>query len=72
MTDGMSYDKVSGPAAALKRMGVRIFAFGIGRKFKMSQLLQMAHNRAHVFTASFRTMNTVVSSIKRLACKGKL
>lgn len=70
MTDGMSYDRVRGPAAALKRMGVRIFAFGIGRKFKMSQLLQIAHNRAHVFTASFRTMNTVVSTIKRLACKG--
>lgn len=71
MTDGMSYDRVSGPAAALKRMGVKIFAFGIGRKFKMSQLIQMAHNRAHVFTASFKTMSTVVSSIKRLACKGR-
>lgn len=70
MTDGRSYDRVRGPALALKRLGVRIFSFGIGRKYKMSQLLQMAYNRKHVFTASFRTMNRVVSAIKRLACQG--
>jgi collagen type VI alpha len=71
MTDGKSYDKVTGPAAILKRMGVKIFAFGIGRHYKMSQLIHVASSRRHVFTASFRTMSTVVRAIKRRACTGR-
>lgn len=70
MTDGKSYDRVGGPANVLKRMGVRIFAMGIGRRYNYRQLLQMASSRQHVFTASFRTMSRVVRSIKRKACKG--
>ena len=71
MTDGKSYDRVGGPAAALKRMGVIITCFGIGRKYNMRQLLRIASSRRHIFTASFRTMNRVVRSIKRKACQGK-
>ena len=70
MTDGISYDRVARPAAALKRMGVTIICFGIGRKYKMRQLLQMASSRRHVYTAAFRALGRVVRSIKRKACQG--
>ena len=71
MTDGKSYDRVGGPAAALKRTGVKIICFGIGRKYNMRQLLQIASSRRHIYTASFRTMNRVVRAIKQKACQGK-
>jgi len=71
MTDGKSYDRLGGPAAALKRMGVKIFSFGIGRKYNMGQLIRMASSRKHVYTSSFRTMSRVVRAIKRRACQGK-
>jgi len=71
MTDGVSYDRVGGPAAALKRMGVTIFGLGIGRKYNIRQLRQLSTSHQHVYTASFRTMSRVVRGIKRKACKGK-
>ena len=72
MTDGKSYDRVAGPASAVKRMGVQILAFGIGRKYNMRQLQQIASSRRHVYTASFRTMSRVVRAIKRRACQGTI
>lgn len=71
MTDGKSYDRVGGPANALKKMGVTVFSLGIGRKYKTSQLFQIASSRRHVFTARFRVLRNVVGAIQRLACSGR-
>ena len=70
MTDGISQDSVGKPARDLRNRGVRILALGIGKRFRRSQLNQMAKNRRYVFNAGFRNLNGVVRSIKRTACGG--
>ena len=71
MTDGGSQDSVRLPAQILRRRGVRIFCLGIGKRYNMGQLLQMAGNRRNVFIADFRNLGSVVRAIKQKACKGK-
>ena len=71
MTDGRSYDRVGRPAQALRRRGIRILSFGIGKRYSMRQLLQISASRRDVFTADFRNLGSVVRLIKRKACKGK-
>lgn len=70
MTDGKSYDRVSRPAAALRNMGVEVFAVGVGKRFSMRQLIQIASNRRYIFTADFRNLGSFVRAIKQKACKG--
>ena len=69
MTDGISHDRVYHPARRLKRMGVKIFALGIGRKYNRKQLNQIASGRGSVFTSGFRAMRLVVGRIQRAACR---
>ena len=71
MTDGRSQDNVRGPSNLLRKRGVRIFCLGIGKRYNMRQLLQMAGSRRNVFTADFRNLGSVVRAIKQKACKGK-
>ena len=71
MTDGRSYDNVKRPAKILRRRGIRILSFGVGKRYSMKQLLQMSSSRRDVFTADFRNLGSVVRLIKRKACKGK-
>ena len=68
MTDGRSYDNVLVPARQLRRRGVEIITLGLGRRYNLRQLRQMASNRRLVFTARFRNLNSVVRVIKRKAC----
>jgi len=70
MTDGRSYDRVSGPANALKRMGVKIISVGLGRNYNRRQLFHMASNQRFVFTADFRNLGSLVRTIKQKACPG--
>ena len=37
----------------------------------MKQLIQMASDRPHVYTASFRNLDSVIRAIKNKACKGE-
>lgn len=68
MTDGISQDNVVVPATSLKQKGVEVFSLGIGSKFRRLQLQQMASSPAHVFTAGFRKLSTVLGAIKNKAC----
>lgn len=70
MTDGGSQDSVSGPALALKRLGVDIFAVGIGKGYKIGQLLQIASSKRNVYIAGFRNLPSIVRVIKTKACSG--
>ena len=69
MTDGISNDAVFKPARELKRMGVNIFALGIGRKYNTKQLYQIASSRQFVFTSGFKAMGNVVGTIERRVCR---
>lgn len=71
LTDGKSYDRVGKPAAVLRNMGVQVFAVGVGKRISMKQLIQIASNRRHIFTADFRNLGSFVRAIKQKACKGK-
>ena len=68
MTDGRSYDSVTGPARTLRKGGVEVISLGLGLRYNIRQLRQMASNRRLVFTARFRNLNSVVRVIKRKAC----
>ena len=70
MTDGGSQDSVSGPALALKRLGIEIFAVGIGKRYKIGQLLQIASSKRNVYIAGFRNLPSIVKVIKTKACSG--
>lgn len=72
MTDGKSYDRVRQPAAVLRNMGVEVFALGVGRRYSMKQLIQIASNRRHIVTADFRNLGSFVRVIKQKACKGEV
>ena len=71
MTDGGSQDSVKRPAQLLRRHGIKIFCIGIGKKYNMRQLLQMAGSQRYVFTADFRNLRSVVRAVKQKACAGK-
>ena len=71
ITDGRSYDRVHAPAAALRRMGVEIVAVGVGKRYNSRQLIEMARDRRHVFTAGFRNLGSMVRTIKQKACAGE-
>ena len=71
MTDGRSQDRVSGAARALKKQGVVLFAVGIGKRYNINQLFQIASSRRHVYTAGFRNLPSIVRIIKTKACSGK-
>lgn len=71
LTDGRSQDRVMKAAHALRRKAVEIFALGVGRRYSMKQLIQMATDRNHVYTAAFRNLGSVIRAIKNKACKGE-
>ena len=69
LTDGISKDPVGGPAASLRTLGVEIFVLGIGRAVRRQQLVAMATDRRHVFGVSFRSLGSVVKTIKGKVCR---
>ena len=68
ITDGVSSDGVQRPALSLRRGGVQVFALGIGRRFRRSQLQLIASSPVDVFTAGFGRLGTVVKAIKEKIC----
>lgn len=72
MTDGRSSDHVARPARALRRRGVNIFAIGIGKRYNIRQLFQVASSRRNVYTSGFKNLKSIVRVIKTKACAGLL
>lgn len=68
MTDGRSQDSVVRSANALRRAGIRCLSLGIGRRYNIHQLRQIASSRRDVFTAGFKNLASVVRVIKKKAC----
>ncbi|KAG7469864.1 hypothetical protein MATL_G00133270 [Megalops atlanticus] len=70
ITDGKSQDEVGIAAAALRRLGVTIYAVGV-KDADHSELVQIASypSRKHVFTVdSFAKLNTLEKSLQKLLC----
>ena len=69
ITDGRSLDSVRSPARYLKRRKVTICSVGIGRRYNVRQLYQMASSRRFVFKSRFRNVGKLVEPIQKAVCK---
>ena len=71
ITDGVSTDDVTGPAALVNETGVNTYVIGIGQNYDSSQLLQIAHNVPdHVFQAEFSSLQMAFSRVRETVCLG--
>ena len=69
ITDGVSRDSVREPARRLKASDCEVFALGIGRGYRISQLRQIATDSRHVFTVSFGSLGRIIKQIKTKVCQ---
>jgi len=72
MTDGKSQDNVLSPARMLRRRGISLYAVGIGKHYNTHQLRQIAGDKRRVLTAPFKNLISIVNTIGRRACRGKV
>ena len=71
ITDGVSTDDVTEPAALVRGSGVTTFVIGIGKDFDHSQLTRVAlDDENHVFTSEFSSLGDVTSNVRGAICQG--
>ena len=71
ITDGVSTDDVTQPAALVNETGVTPYVIGIGQHYDRVQLLQIALGvTGHVFPAEFNTIQEAFSSVRETICLG--
>lgn len=71
MTSGKSRDSLYVPGVVLRRKKIEAYALGVGKKYDLKQLFQIATNRKYVFTAAFRTLGSIVRSFRTKICRRK-
>ena len=71
LTDGRANDDVVKPSEKLKKAGVIIFAFGLGKNYNLAQLKAVA-TEGNVFTADFPDMMTLITAMQEKLCKGMI
>lgn len=71
ITDGVSTDDVTQPAALLDDNGVLVFVVAIGQDNDHTQLTQIAHGETeHVFAAEVNSLGFVTNGIRGSTCRG--
>ena len=71
MTDGVSTDAVTQPAALLNDSGVLVFVVAIGQNVDHTQLTEMAHGKTeYVFTAEFHSLGIAINDVRGAICRG--
>ena len=71
ITDGVSTDDVTEPAALVHETGVNTYVIGIGQNYDRSQLLKIANNVPdHVFQAEFNSLQNAFSRVRETICLG--
>ena len=70
ITDGKADDDIAEPAERLRRTGTTIFAVGVGKDYHRQELITMAGNPRHVYTADFNELQGIITEIKESACRG--
>ena len=71
ITDGVSTDDVTGPAALVNETGVNTYVIGIGQNYDHSQLLKIAHNVPdNVFQAEFSSLQNAFRGVREAICLG--
>lgn len=69
LTDGISQDSVKGHGRNLRYAGVEVFTIAIGRKYRQSQLQQIASDGSHIIKVSFLSLRNILPGLKRRICK---
>ena len=71
ITDGVSTDDVTEPAALVNETGVNTYVIGIGKNYDRSQLVKIAHYVPdHVFQAEFNSLQNAFSRVRETICLG--
>jgi len=71
ITDGVSTDAVTQPAALLNDSGVLVYVVAIGQNVDHTQLTEIAHcETEHVFTAEFHSLGIVINDVRGAICRG--
>lgn len=71
LTDGVSTDDVTQPAALLKNINVVPYVVGIGSNYDLSQLEQIAVNATDlVFRTEFNTISETFNRLRGKICQG--
>ena len=71
VTDGVSTDDVTQPAALLRDKGVVVLVVAIGQNTDDTQLTQIAHGKPEqVFKAEFMSLGIVTNDIRGAICRG--
>lgn len=73
ITDGKSQDNIGAPAQKLRDSGVTVISVGMGTKYDLEQLREIATDpdSQHVFKAEFDALGSIVDSIVGISCNGK-
>ena len=69
---GKANDKVTAPAERLKADNITVFAIGVGRKYDIKQLIDIASkpNTKYALTVDFNRLNELYTSIRDDTCRG--
>jgi len=70
LTDGKARDDVTGPSEALRAMGVKTYAIGVGQKLDQGELGAIAGDDSRVFNAkTFEELSSIIiSEIQESVC----
>ncbi|XP_035660177.1 uncharacterized protein LOC118404903 [Branchiostoma floridae] len=72
VTDGKSSDSVMQPADELRKMGVKVFAVGVGTQVDNDTLLAIATDPKKVFQiGDFEGLNSVGKMVQETICRGE-
>lgn len=66
-----AYTQLSVASSGLKNKGVTVFALGVGKNVKTSELEDIASSKDYVFSASsFKELQNVAVRVRAGLCKG--
>ncbi|XP_066269384.1 alpha-tectorin-like [Branchiostoma lanceolatum] len=72
VTDGKSYDSVRQPANELRKMGVTVYAVGVGPQVDNGTLAVIASDSSKVYqTDNFEGLNSVGKMVQEKVCRGE-
>lgn len=75
VTDGKAQDDVLEPSLQAHRLGFTLFAIGVGKSYKLSELKEIASDpdQAHVYTVGdYSAIDNIRASVRQRSCLGEL
>ena len=73
VTDGRAQDDVLPPSLEAHRLGITVFAIGVGNRIKLSELREIASDpdQAHIYTVGdYTAIDSIRASVRQRSCLG--